>query len=295
MAEPWPPATVTAILLAPPDPAVIEERGAVMEAAKRIPRALADLAVPRLGGSTLRVTDHHVRTALAPEIPAITETPFAWSPRTTRRTLGLAAVRTLASGEARSPIEGVRLAVAVAVRSVRDGERSAASMDRWLSGLAPAGLAAVEADAVTWATRLWCALDWNAFEEIPLIGRDRWWNSPHSSLLAIRSRVEVRSVTRDHNGNAYSTNLVVLGGRRRATVRSELSVVAMAEVLQAQQSLPPARIVGWWPDSGRHIKVDIDTAVLEEGAAALARTLARGETPREAGPAPFKGVVRAAA
>jgi hypothetical protein len=295
MAELRPAATLTAILLAPPDPVVIEERSAVREAAKRIPRALADLAVPRLGRSTLRVTDHHVRTALAPEIPAITDTPFAWSPRTARRTLGLAAVRALAAGEARSPIAGVRRAVADAISSVRDGERSAASMDRWLAGLAPAGLAAVEADAVTWATRLWCALDWKAFEEHPLIGRDHWWNSPHSSLLAIRSRAEVRSVTRDHDGNAFSTHFVVLGGRRRPTVRSELSVVAMAEVLQAQHSLPPARIVGWWPDSGHHVKVDIDRAVLEEGAAAVARTLTRGETPREADPAPFEGVIRVAA
>ncbi len=295
MAEPWAATTLTAILLAPPDPVAIEERCAVMEAAKRIPRVLADLAVPRLGRSTLRVTDHHVRTALAPEIPTLTDTPFAWSPRTARRTLGLAAVRALAVGEVRSPIDGVRRAVADAIRSVRDGERAAASMDRWLAGLTPAGLAAVEADAVTWATRLWCALDWNAFEELPLIGRDRWWNSPHSSLLAIRSRAEVRSVTRDHDGNAYSTHLVVLGGRRRANVRSELSVVAMAEVLQAQHSLPPARIVGWWPDSGHHTKVDIDEAVLEEGVAAVARTLSRGETPREADPAPSKGVMRAAA
>jgi hypothetical protein len=295
MTEPWSATTLTAILLAPPDPVVIEDCAAVMEAAKRIPRALADLAVPRLGRNTLRVTDHHVRTALATETPAITDTPFAWSPRTARRTLGLAAVRSLGAGEARSPIDGVRRAVADAVRSVRDGERSAASMDRWLAGLAPAGLAVVEADAVTWATRLWCALDWNAFEELPLVGRDHWWNSPHSSLLAIRSRAEVRSVTRDDSGNPYSTHLVVLSGRRRTSIRSELSVVAMAEVLQAQHSLPPARVVGWWPDSGHHIKVDIDRNVLEEGAAAVARTMTRGESPRAADPTPFKGVIRAAA
>ncbi len=186
MAEPWPAVSLTAMLLAPPCPAVIEERSAVMDMAKRIPRALADLAVPRLGRSTLRVTDHHVRIALAAEIPSITDTPFAWSPRTARRTLGLAAVRSMVAGEARSPIDGVRRAIADAIRSVREGERSAASVDRWLAGLAPAGLAVAEADAVTWATRLWCALDWNAFDELPSIGRDHWWNSPHSSLLAIR-------------------------------------------------------------------------------------------------------------
>ncbi len=53
--------------------------------------------------------------------------------------------------------------------------------------------------------------------------------------------------------------------------------------------------MGWWPDSGHQIKVDIDTAVVAEGAAAVTRTLTRGETGREADPIPFKGVARAAA
>ena len=102
---------------------------------------------------------------------------------------------------------------------------------------------------------------------------------------------EVRSVTRDHDGNAFSTHFVVLGGRRRATVRSELSVVAMTEVLQAQHSLPPARIVGWWPDSGHLVKLEIDQLALDVGVAAVARTLASAG----ATAANFEGATRAAA
>ena len=111
-------------------------------------------------------------------------------------------------------------------------------MGRWLAALPAAGLTAVQADAATWATRLWCALDWEAFEEPPVIGRDRWWDSPHSSLLAIRSRAEVRSVVTDGEGSPFSVHLVVLGGPRRPTIRSELSVLAMVEAMQAPALAP---------------------------------------------------------
>ena len=165
-------------------------------------------------------------------------------------------------------------------------------MDRWLAGLPPAARAAVQADAVTWATRLWCALDWTAFEEPPTIGRDHWWDSPHSSLLALRSRAEVRSVARDQAGSPLSVHLVVLGGPRRATIRSELSVAAMVEVLL----LPHARSrrVGWW-GGGRTpatwSRVEIDQP-------ALARWRGRGGPhagPCRATPAEFEGAIRAAA
>ena len=144
---------------------------------------------------------------------------------------------------------------------------------------------------MTWATRVWCALDWTAFEELPTIGRDHWWDSPHSSLLALRSRAEVRSVARDQAGSHLSVHLVVLGGPRRATVRSELSVAAVVEVLCSPRSLPPGRMVGWWPDSGHLVTVEIDQLALHDGVAAVARTLASVR----ATPAEYEEAIRAAA
>ena len=271
----------------------------VFDAARHIPRTLADLAVPRPGGSSLRLTDHHVREALAPPDFATPDTPFAWSARTARRALGLAGLRALVNGAVRSPLDGVTTAIDDAVRAVRRGEAAASPMDGWLAGLPPAGRAAVEAAAVTWATRLWCALDWSAFEEPPTIGRDHWWDSPHSSLLALRSRAEVRAVAKDRSGNPFSVHLVVLGGARRPTIRSELRVAAMVEVLCSPRSLPPGRIVGWWPDSGHLVTLEIDRLALDEGVAAVARTLAvagpvAGSVAGSA-PADYEGATRAAA
>jgi hypothetical protein len=200
-------------------------------------------------------------------------------------------LRALATGSVRSPIDGVVSAVDDAVRAAHRGENAASPMDRWLAGLPPAGRAAVQAGAVTWATRLWCALDWSAFEEPPTIGRDHWWDSPHSSLLALRSRAEVRSIARDPAGSPLSVHLVVVGGPRRSTIRSELSVAAMVQVLCSPRSLPPGRMVGWWPDSGHLVTLEIDQRVLDEGVAAVARTLAHtGVTATDR-----EGAIRAAA
>ncbi len=157
---------------------------------------LAGLAVRRAGGTRFRVTDHEVRTAFAEVHGTGAEDgtePFAWSARTARRSLGVAAVRLLADGSARSPQEAVRCRMAESSRWVREGSSSATQLDRWLDALPPAGRSAVGAEAVTWATRLWCALDWSSFAAPPVIGRDHWWDSPHSALLALRGRADVRT------------------------------------------------------------------------------------------------------
>jgi hypothetical protein len=285
------PRDLTRALLDPFGAAAIENRASVLDAARQIPRTLADLAVPRPGGASFRLTDHHVRQALGPPAGVTPPTPFAWSARTARRALGLAGLRALATGAVRSPVDGVVSAVDDAVRAAHRGENTASPMDRWLAGLPPAGRAAVQAGAVTWATRLWCALDWSAFEEPPTVGRDHWWDSPHSSLLALRGRAEVRSIARDPAGSPLSVHLVVVGGPRRATIRSELSVAAMVEVLCSPRSLPPGRMVGWWPDSGHLVTLEIDQHTLDDGVAAVARTLAHTGV----APAHREGAIRAAA
>ena len=70
---------------------------------------LAGLAVRRAGTVRFRITDHEIRTALAGDtFDAGPGQPFAWSARTGRRAIGVAAVRTLASGDGALPLEAVR-------------------------------------------------------------------------------------------------------------------------------------------------------------------------------------------
>jgi hypothetical protein len=220
------------------------------------------------------LTDHDLRVALLDEPSP--DRPFAWSALTARRGLGILAVRALVAGHVRTPTDGVRSVMSEAMR-ISQGQRPMSSMEGWLAGLGPAGRAAVAADAVTWATRLWTALEWTALPSRPVIGQDRWWDSPRSSLLALRSRAEVRCTTGDAEGVPVGLHLVVLGGGRRATVRDELSVVALTEALRATQSEPPGRVVGWWPDSGRLVRVDVNQVVLERGLETVAKALSGGQ------------------
>ncbi len=228
---------------------------------------LARLAVRRAGAKPFRVTDHEIRVGLGRD-QNDEERPFEWSARTARRALGLGAVRAMVTGEARSPVEAVRLRLGQSVRWVREGSLGTSPLDRWVSGLGPAGRAAVAADAITWATRLSCALDWTALGQLgtpPVIGRDRWWDSPHSALLALRGRADVRTGRAD---------LVVLSGPRRSSVRSELALVTLVDALRAQGNATPGRVVGWWPDSGHLVRVEPDPAVLTLACDAIAVVLA---------------------
>ncbi len=228
--------------------------------------ALAGLSVRRAGGGPFRVTDHEVRLAFGTNGAGPGELDsFAWSARTARRALGLAALRSLVAGESRTPLDAVRARVAEIARLVHDGSPSVSGFDRWLAGLPPAGRAAVGAEAVTWTTRLWCALDWRALGAGVVIGRDRWWDSPHSALLAVRSRAEVRS---------GFGSLVVLTGPRRGSIRGELSLVTLVESLRNAEGARPGRVVGWWPDSGHWVRLEPEPAVLTLATEAVAQVLA---------------------
>ncbi len=264
------PETLTDMLLAPARPVdEVAWRCALADAR----RMLAGVAVRRVGAGTFRVTDHDVRMALGSAGGSgdrADAAPFAWSARTGRRALGLAAVRALAAGAARTPAEAVRTRVAESSDLVRRGSPAVSGLDRWLANLAPAGRVAVGAEAVTWATRLWCALDWDALGGTPMIGRDQWWDSPHSALLSLRGRAEVR---------CGASSLVVLSGPRRESVPSELALVTLVSALRSGQGGVSGRLVGWWPDSGRVVRVEAAPAVLALGADAVALVLAGAGTP----------------
>ncbi len=245
------------------DPVPVIDPGSWGRALDEAKAKLAGLAVRRAGAARFRVTDHEVRTAFAMDAVADEPghaDPFAWSTGTARRSIGVAAVRLLAGGTARSPLEAVRSRLAESSRWVHEGSASATQLDRWVDGLPPAGRAAVGAAAVTWATRLWCALDWSSFPSVPVIGRDHWWDSPHSALLALRGRADVRTA---------QTHLVVLSGPRRDSVRAELALVTLVEALRRRGNDGPGRVVGWWPDSGHLVRLEPEPAALTLGAEAV--------------------------
>jgi hypothetical protein len=261
-------------MVAPLEGPVPFDRGGWRAARADAKSTLAGLAVRRAGAGPFRVTDHDVRVALGSGAVE-TDEPFAWSARTARRAIGLAAVRSLLGAEARTPHDAVRARLADSDRGVRDGSRTVSQVDHWVASLSDAGRSAVAAEAVTWATRLWCALDWPALGEPLVVGRDQWWDSPHSALLALRGRADVRTRV---------AHLVVLSGPRRESVRAELALVALVDALRAPPDGEPApgRVVGWWPDSGHIVSLEPHPSVLVLAADAVAFVLTGGPPARVA-------------
>jgi hypothetical protein len=264
--------SLTGLLVAPLNPIDPVAWSAALDDATH---DLAALAAVRRGAGPLQITDHELRLAgrTGERAAAAGGTTFAWTARTARRVLGLAAVRSLVAGRSRTPSEAVRERVAQSTRLVRDSVEPISGMDRWLAGLPPAGRAAAAAEAVTWATRLWCALDWSALGTRPVVGRDRWWDSPHSALLALRSRAEVR---------AGGSHLVLLSGPRRDSVHAELALVTLVESLRAPAGGPPGRVVGWWPDSGHTVRLEPEPRVLALAVGSVSRALGRSTPGRAA-------------
>ena len=102
--------------------------------------AWTGLAGGRAGTGRFRITGHDVRKAWGQRKEASSGTEgcerrdeaaerFAWSARTARRGLGLAGVRALVAGDARSPVEAVRGRVAESSRLVRGGSHCQPRVD----------------------------------------------------------------------------------------------------------------------------------------------------------------------
>jgi hypothetical protein len=126
----------------------------------------------------------------------------------------------------------------------------------WYGGLAAGGRAMVEAEAVTWATQLWTALEWERLEQAMVGGGDDWWDCPGTHALTLRGRADVRL-----RAEGRPVLLVVGSGLSPSDWRGALGFPALvASVARGQKSVP-ARVVGLWPASGqvRILPVDIDS------------------------------------
>jgi hypothetical protein len=184
-----------------------------------------------------------------------------WSVRGASRSVGLAAVGRCARGTADTPAEGVADALRGLLDDAARGLAGSGSLGAWLARLRPGALAALRADAVTWAIRLWLALDWDRIGRGAVFDwRDQWWDCP-SAPVALRGRAEVRL----RNPGAH---LTVRGGWPGPAADIELGVSALVSTLAA--SAPPLRVAGWWPECGRMLVVDVRRSLLERTVASVA-------------------------
>lgn len=190
---------------------------------------------------------------------------FRWSARTARRAIGLAAVRAGLDGRAATPMDAVTLVVSDPAGPLGVGRSGPGSCADWLASLAAPARAAVGAEATTWATMLWTALDWHRLGTTTHVGPpDRGWHWTGAVRVALRGRVDVRL-----GGGAC---LTVLDGLPTAAARSSLALSPLVDALARGAGHLPDRVVGWWPDCGKAWIVPVDTPALVHAADAVIRS-----------------------
>lgn len=212
----------------------------------------------------IKIGHYELAAALAGRATERTPGAFRWNAATARRTIGLAAVRACVERRATSPADAVGLVMSDPYGP--DGVKSAgaASCADWIIGLARPARSVVQAESVTWATRLWTAVDWHRPDVVPEVGPpDRWWRHRRPVRVAMRGRCDVRFRT-----PAGPALLTMLGGTPAPEDRLALCVAALVDALAHPQDVP-ARVAGWWPDCGRAWFVEVDTRTLASTATAV--------------------------
>ena len=193
------------------------------------------------------------------------DAPFAWKPVFVRRSLGIASLRACADGRFRGPAEAVG---PVADQAVEDWRRTGwrtFHWEPWYAGLGAGGRAAVLAEAATWATPVWSALDWSAVAPVAELGRpdDRW---PVACVAGVhlRGRFEARVAVTGPGGTPGGASALfsVAGGRPGDGWHDELAFLAMVAGLASSSRVLPARVVGLWPEAGALRVAEIDVAAL---------------------------------
>jgi hypothetical protein len=206
-----------------------------------------------------------------PELLSAPPEAFAWKPLFVRRSLGLAIVRSCVSGRFRTPMEAAApVSEEALIEWQRTGWRTF-HWEPWFAGLAPGARATVLADAVSWATPLWSALEWGAIPGLPVVGGvDDQWTCPAPRPVRLKGRSELRVAVGGDRAWPDDGGLVdqpvalvsMSGGRSRAPWAEELAFLALAAALRSPSRPVPARVLGLWPDSGTHSVVDITSDTL---------------------------------
>jgi len=192
---------------------------------------------------------------------------FVPSPVRARRAIGLLAVERCVRGRVSAPQTAVAEVLASGIEELADdalrvGGGRPRWWARWYASLGPGGRAIVQAEAATWATQLWTALEWHRFERPPVVGgRDDYWDCPGRRRLLVRSRAEVRALA-----HGRSVLLVVGSGCPGPGWRAELANRALVLAMARGERSVPARVVGLWPASGTVRTCEVGIDALSEAA-----------------------------
>jgi len=240
----------------------------------RVAGELAALVEELPAGERLRLDAFRFDMAREhPERCAVADGPFVASPLVCRRAIGLSAMARCVRRWAPTPAVAVAEVLAAGVEDAADDADQSSRPPwwaGWFRGLPAGGRAMVEAEAVTWATQVWTALEWDRFAPAPIVGGgDDWWDCPGTRALTLKGRADVKV-----RGDGPPVLLVVRSGLPTADWRAALGFPALVSALARGETSTPGRVVGLWPASGQVRILPVDGAVLADTAAAVVDAVA---------------------
>jgi hypothetical protein len=197
------------------------------------------------------------------------EPVFSPTPASCRRAIGLAAV----SLSARDPSIPPARAVEAVLAGTEARSDSGAWWEDWYRRLPPGARSVARAEAVTWATQLFEALDWSRFDPPARVGGDLRWRAQGSSRVILHAKVDVRVIV-----DGAPVFFVVNTGMAGPAWTTALSLSALVAGIARGPEAIPARVVGLWPSSGQVRILPIDSGILDRAsrlAVEAAQILAR--------------------
>jgi hypothetical protein len=262
-------AALTDALLAPVGPTVPAPE--LERLRRRVVRALP--ATTAGGSGRFELDAYRLDTALFDPSRCATDEPFTPSAARCRRAIGLDAVRRCLGDDRPPPATAVAEVLAAAVRAVELPDAGGGTVPwwaPWYTSSSSGARAVVQAEAVTWATALWTALDWERFVRVDVGGtRLRWVSPGPTGGVVLRARAEVRSWV----GHA-PVLLLARGGAPSGDWRPGLGFPALVAALAHDQRAVPRRVVGWWPAAGQVRIAEVDAGLLDVSADAVATAMA---------------------
>jgi hypothetical protein len=249
-------AALTDVLLAPPGPPV--DGPELAQARERVLAGLAEAFRSARIQPGLRIDGYQLQMALGtPERLSVTERSFNPSPASSRRSIGISALSMCVGDSSLAPAQAVQDVLCSADISAGDS-RGGAWWEEWYRRLPAGARAVVQAEATTWATQLYSALDWSRFEPPALLGRDYRWDCTRSPRVTLHGKVDVRVSSEDR-----PVLLVAPTGIPGSYWWAALALSALLAGLVRGAAAVPTRVVGIWPASGQVRILPVEPGTLD--------------------------------
>jgi hypothetical protein len=209
--------------------------------------------------------EHRRLDAWSVEKAGATAGPFRWSPATTRRTLGNAALRRLENRPTTSIVDAVTDEVTDQLLRAASGYARGGSMAQWLAQCPQPVVGLVVAEAVNWATQIMEITE----------GLDHPWkialSDAYYDVAAARTTLRARRDLILSNDTGRIVMRVRSGSPGKSAgpgLRADLTMETLAD----PDGVAPLRFIGLWPEAGVCLAVDGTMTDLRAGARDLVRT-----------------------